>query len=161
VNVIVRGGSAIPPRGSTEIQAGDELHILVRREVYSEVERLSSQWRDGPIGAPPPPTPPIRGAPRPFNVRPWTDADGDPGRPDEIDGIRVVGRVRTRRDRPGALLALEDGRYAVTGDGVVALGGRNLLARWCIRRADLSLPEPEVRAWWQEVIGVLSGPVAR
>ena len=161
VNVIVRGGSAIPPRGSTEIQAGDELHILVRREVYSEVERLSSQWRDGPIGAPPPPTPPIRGAPRPFNVRPWTDSDGDPGRPDEIDGIRVVGRVRTRRDRPGALLALEDGRYAVTGDGVVALGGRNLLARWCIRRADLSLPEPEVRAWWQEVIGVLSGPVAR
>jgi potassium/hydrogen antiporter len=161
VNVIVRGGSAIPPRGSTEIQAGDELHILVRREVYSEVERLSSQWRDGPIGAPPPPTPPIRGAPRPFNVRPWTDADGDAGRPDEIDGIRVVGRVRTRRDRPGALLALEDGRYAVTGDGVVALGGRNLLARWCIRRADLSLPEPEVRAWWQEVIGVLSGPVAR
>ena len=161
VNVIVRGGSAIPPRGSTEIQAGDELHILVRREAYSEVEQLSSQWRDGPIGAPPPPTPPIRGAPRPFNVRPWTDADGDPGRPDEIDGIRVVGRVRTRRDRPGALLALEDGRYAVTGDGVVALGGRNLLARWCIRRANLSLPEPEVRAWWQEVIGVLSGPVAR
>jgi cell volume regulation protein A len=161
VNVIVRGGSAIPPRGSTEIQAGDELHILVRREAYSEVEQLSSQWRDGPIGAPPPPTPPIRGAPRPFNVRPWTDADGDPGRPDELDGIRVVGRVRTRRDRPGALLALEDGRYAVTGDGVVALGGRNLLARWCIRRANLSLPEPEVRAWWQEVIGVLSGPVAR
>ncbi len=161
VNVIVRGGSAIPPRGSTEIQAGDELHILVRREAYSEVERLSSQWRDGPIGEPPPPTPPIRGAPRPFKVRPWTDADGDPGRPDEIDGVRVVGGVRTRRDRPGALLALEDGRYAVTGDGLVALGGRNLLARWCIRRASLSPPEPEVRAWWQEVIGVLSGPVAR
>jgi potassium/hydrogen antiporter len=161
VNVIVREGTAIPPRGSTVIQAGDELHILVRREAHPEVERLSERWRDGPIGEPPPPTPPIRGAPRPFKVRPWTDTDGDPGRPDEIDGIRVVGRVRTRRDRPGALLALEDGRYAVTGDGVVAVGGRNLLARWCIRRADQSLPEPEVRAWWQEVIGVLSGPVAR
>jgi potassium/hydrogen antiporter len=161
VNVIVREGTAIPPRGSTVIQAGDELHILVRREAHPEVERLSERWRDGPIGEPPPPTPPIRGAPRPFKVRPWTDADGDPGRPDEIDGIRVVGRVRTRRDRPGALLALEDGRYAVTGDGVVAVGGRNLLARWCIRRADQSPPEPEVRAWWQEVIGVLSGPVAR
>jgi potassium/hydrogen antiporter len=161
VNVIVRGGSAIPPRGSTVIEAGDELHILVRREAHAEVDRLSQQWRDGPVGEPPPPTPPIRGAPRPFKVRPWTEADGDPGSPDEIDGIRVVGRVRTRRDRPGALLALEDGRYAVTGDGVVALGGRNLLARWCIRRAGLSAPEPEVRAWWQEVIGVLSGPVAR
>jgi potassium/hydrogen antiporter len=161
VNLVVRAGSAIPPRGSTEIQADDELHILVRREAYSEVERLSSQWRDGPIGEPPPPTPPIRGAPRPFKVRPWTAADGDPGRPEEIDGVAVVGRVRTRRDRPGALLALADGRYAVTGDGLVAMGARNLLARWCIRRADLSPPEPEVRAWWQEVIGVLSGPVAR
>jgi hypothetical protein len=40
----------------------------------------------------------------------------------------------------------------------VALGGRNLLARWCIRRAGLSAPDPQARAWWQEVIGVLSGP---
>jgi potassium/hydrogen antiporter len=161
VNVIVREGTAIPPRGSTVIQAGDELHILVRREAHPEVERLSERWRDGPIGEPPPPAPPIRGAPQPFKVRPWTKLDGDPGRPDEIDGVEVVGRVRTRRDRPGALLALADGRYAVAGDGLVALGGRNLLARWCIRRADLSAPDPQARAWWQEVIGVLSGPVAR
>jgi potassium/hydrogen antiporter len=159
--VIVREGTAIPPRGSTEIQAGDELHILVRREAHPEVERLSERWRDGPIGEPPPPAPPIRGAPQPFKVRRWTELDGDPGRPDEIDGVEVVGRVRTRRDRPGALLALADGRYAVAGDGLVALGGRNLLARWCIRRADLSAPDPQARAWWQEVIGVLSGPVAR
>jgi potassium/hydrogen antiporter len=158
VNVIVREGTAIPPRGSTVIQAGDELHILVRREAHPEVERLSERWRDGPIGEPPPPAPPIRGAPQPFKVRPWTELDGDPGRPDEIDGVEVVGRVRTRRDRPGALLALADGRYAVAGDGLVALGGRNLLARWCIRRAGLSAPDPQARAWWQEVIGVLSGP---
>jgi cell volume regulation protein A len=161
VNVIVRRGSAIPPRGSTEIEAGDELHVLVRREAHPEVERLSEQWREGPVGEPPPPEPPIRGAPRPFKVRPWTNADGDPGRPSEVDGVAVVGRVRTRRDRPGALLALADGRYAVTGDGLLAMGGRNLLARWCIRRAGLTTPEPEERAWWQEVIGVLSGPVAR
>jgi potassium/hydrogen antiporter len=161
VNVIVRRGSAIPPRGSTEIEAGDELHVLVRREAHPEVERLSERWRDGPVGEPPPPEPPIRGAPRPFKVRPWTNADGDPGRPSEVDGVAVVGRVRTRRDRPGALLALADGRYAVTGDGLVAMGGRNLLARWCIRRAGLTTLEPEERAWWQEVIGVLSGPVAR
>jgi cell volume regulation protein A len=161
VNVIVRQGAAIPPRGSTEIEAGDELHVLVRREAHHEVERLSERWRDGPVGEPPPPEPPIRGAPKPFKVRPWTDADGDPGRPGEIDGVAVVGRVRTRRDRPGALLVLADGRYAVTGDGLVAMGGRNLVARWCIRRAGLSKLEPEERAWWQEVIGVLSGPVAR
>jgi cell volume regulation protein A len=161
VNVIVRDGSAIPPRGSTEIEAGDELHILVRRAAHEEVEGLSERWRRGPVGEPPPPEPPIRGAPRPFKVRPWEDAEGDPGRPEHVDGVPVVGRVRTRRDRPGALLVLADGRFAVTGDGMVAMGGRALLARWCIRRAGLGTPEPEERAWWQEVIGVLSGPTAR
>jgi potassium/hydrogen antiporter len=161
VNVIVRDGSAIPPRGSTEIEAGDELHILVRRAAHEEVEGLSERWRRGPVGEPPPPEPPIRGAPRPFKVRPWEDAEGDPGRPEHVDGVPVVGRVRTRRDRPGALLVLADGRFAVTGDGLVAMGGRALLARWCIRRAGLGTPEPEERAWWQEVIGVLSGPTAR
>ena len=161
VNVIVRQGSAIPPRGSTEIQAGDELHVLVRREAHEEVERLSEQWRHGPVGEPPPPEPPIRGAPKVFTARLWRDADGDPGSPGEVDGVPVVGRIRTRRDRPGALLALSDGRFAVTGEGVVAIGGRNLLARWCVQRADVSGLEPEARAWWQEVIGVLSGPPAR
>ena len=161
VNVIVRQGSAIPPRGSTEIQAGDELHVLVRREAHEEVERLSEQWRHGPVGEPPPPEPPIRGAPKVFTTRLWTDADGDPGSAREVDGVPVVGQIRTRRDRPGALLALSDGRFAVTGEGVVAIGGRNLLARWCVQRADVAGLEPQARAWWQEVIGVLSGPPAR
>ena len=161
VNVIVRQRSAIPPRGSTEIQAGDELHVLVRREAHEEVERLSERWREGPIGEPPPPLPPLRGVPQVFTTRPWGDADGDPGRPDAVDGVPVVGQVRTRRDRPGALLTLADGRFAVTGDGVVAIGGRNQVARWCVGRADRREVEPEERAWWQEVIGVLSGPAAR
>ena len=38
VNVIVRDGRAIPPRGSTELREGDELHILVRSELRDEVE---------------------------------------------------------------------------------------------------------------------------
>jgi potassium/hydrogen antiporter len=160
VNVIVREGTAIPPRGSTVIQAGDELHILVRREAHPEVERLSERWRDGPIGEPPPPRPPIRGVPQVFFARQWTDADGDLSRPETVDGVPVVGMVRTRRDEPGALVALADGRYAVTGGGVVAVGGRNLLAQWCLQRAELEHVGPEERAWWQEVIGVLRGPAA-
>jgi cell volume regulation protein A len=160
VNVIVRQRSAIPPRGSTEIQARDELHVLVRREAHEEVERLSDRWRAGPIGEPPPPMPPLRGVPQVFTARRWRDSDGDPGRPDVVDGVPVVGQVRTRRDRPGALLTLADGRFAVTGDDVVAIGGRSQLARWCVGRADREI-EPEERAWWQEVIGVLSGPAAR
>src|SRR5215475_7141218 len=41
VNVIVRDGHAIPPRGSTELHDGDELHVLVRGELRDEVERLT------------------------------------------------------------------------------------------------------------------------
>ena len=36
--------------------------------------------------------------------------------------------LRNRRDRVGALVALADGRYAVTGAGLVAIGGRRALA---------------------------------
>jgi cell volume regulation protein A len=49
VNVIVRGGRAIPPRGSTKLAAGDTLHILVRSEVASELYPLLERWRTGPI----------------------------------------------------------------------------------------------------------------
>ena len=41
VNVIVRDGAAIPPRGSTELREGDELHVLVRGELREEVEELT------------------------------------------------------------------------------------------------------------------------
>ena len=48
VNVIVRDGHAIPPRGSTELREGDELHILVRGELREEVEELTGRWAQGP-----------------------------------------------------------------------------------------------------------------
>jgi cell volume regulation protein A len=160
VNVIVREGAVIPPRGSTEIQAGDELHILVRRPAHDEVEGLTERWRHGPLAEPPPPPPPLRGAPRVFTARPWRSEDGDPGRPEQLDGVPVVTRLRTRRDRAGALVALADGRLAVTGDDVLALGGRRMLARWCTERID-GTGDPAARAWWQEVVGVLSSPAPR
>jgi cell volume regulation protein A len=56
VNVIVRGDQAIPPRGSTRLQAGDRLHLLLRQEAYDEVMDLVERWRSGPLG--PPPRPP-------------------------------------------------------------------------------------------------------
>ena len=70
VNVIVRDGRAIPPRGSTEIQAGDELHVLVRGELRDEVDELTGRWHNGPIGEAPPPRRPLRGAPQIFTVHP-------------------------------------------------------------------------------------------
>jgi potassium/hydrogen antiporter len=154
VNVIVRDGRAIPPRGSTEVREGDELHILVRGELRDGVEELTRQWHTGPVGKPPPPTLAPRGAPQIFTVRPGGDVE-DPSAPGEIDGIAVVAILRSRRDRSSSLVALADGRYAVTTETVVALGGRQALARWCERRALRCGDDPAERAWWQEAIGAL------
>jgi cell volume regulation protein A len=154
VNVIVRDGRAIPPRGSTTLHEGDELHILVRGELREEVEELTRQWHQGPVGAPPPPQLPPRGAPQIFSVRPGGEIE-DPSAPRDIDGIAVVSILRSRRDRGSALVALADGRYAVTTETVVALGSRQALARWCERRAERSGDDSSERAWWQEAIGAL------
>ena len=117
VNVIVRDGDAIPPRGSTELREGDELHVLVRGELREEVEELTRHWHEGPIGTPPPPPLPRRAAPQVFTVRPARDDGDDPSAPSEVDGIPVLAVLRSRRDRASALVALADGRYAVIGRG--------------------------------------------
>jgi cell volume regulation protein A len=51
VNVIVRGGRAIPPRGSTRVSTGDVLHVMVTRAVVSEMYPLLERWRKGPMRA--------------------------------------------------------------------------------------------------------------
>lgn len=155
VSVIVRRDEALLPRGSTPIEAGDRLHILVREPVRRSVEELFDRWRSGPIGVDQPaPAAPL-GRATIFSVRAWAPADGDPGDPATVAGTPVLRRLRTRRGSAGALVQLEDGRLAVTGDGVVAVGGSRQLFRYCrerIRRA----ADPESRAWWQEVAGVVS-----
>ena len=154
VNVIVRDGHAIPPRGSTELQEGDELHILVRSELREEVEALTEIWTKGPIGRQRPPSLPRRGASQVFTVRPVRP--GEEREPeDELDGIPVLAVMRTRSEGSGAMLALADGRYAVTSDSVIAVGGRRALADWCERRAERADVEAAERAWWQEVTGAL------
>jgi cell volume regulation protein A len=154
VNVIVRDGHAIPPRGSTELRQGDELHILVRGELREEVEAMTATWTKGPVGRPPPPPLPHRAASQIFSVRPAREGD-DPMALSEVDGIPVLSVLRSRRDGVGAMAALADGRYAVTSDDVVAVGGRRALAGWCERRAARSGVDQAERAWWQEVTGAL------
>lgn len=152
VNVIVRDGNAMPPRGSTELQVGDELHILVRSELREEVEALTGHWAKGPIGRPAPPALPRRGASQVFTVRP---ARGDEELGEEIDGIPVVRVMRDRSERGAYLVALADGRYAVLSAGLVAIGGRRALAGWCEGRAAREDVDASERAWWQEVTGAL------
>jgi potassium/hydrogen antiporter len=154
LNVIVRGDQAIPPRGSTRIEPGDRLHVLVRQEVAIEFQQLLERWRNGPIG----PTRMSRPLPHSSIVtsRPLEEDDGDPGRPQCVDGIVVVDQLRTRRDRAGALVALADGRYAFTGP-VVAVGPSQPLQDLARRRLGRAGDDAE-RAWWREVIGALALP---
>ena len=160
VSVIVRGDEALLPRGSSRLQTDDRLHILLREPVRREVEALFERWRSGPIGEPEAPALPIQGRTAIFAVRPWRAEYGDPAAPAAIDGIAVQRRMRTRRGAAGALVQLEDGRFALTGEGVLAMGGARQVTRYCrdrIRRSS----DDEARAWWQEAAGALSERVLR
>jgi potassium/hydrogen antiporter len=156
VNVIVRGDQAIPPRGSTRLQRGDRLHVLIRQESVRRVSSVVARWRDGPIGRPP--RPPKRTPARQaiFSAWRWSDRDGDSARPYRVHGQAVVEQLRIRRDVPGGLWVLADGRYAVTGP-VAAIGGAKDLADWAARR--LAAASADERAWLQTVIGVLAADV--
>jgi cell volume regulation protein A len=161
VNLIVREGAAIPPRGSTQIEAGDELHVIARREAIPAVEALTERWRTGPLGEPPPKLLPIRGAPQVFTVRRRTADDGDPAMPKALEGVEVSVRLRVRRDAPGTLVGLADGRYGVTSRELIAVGGRRQMADWVARRAQREDLAPAERAWWEEVAGALNAPAPR
>jgi potassium/hydrogen antiporter len=153
VNVIVRGDEALPPRGSTRVEPGDRLHVLVRQEVAEEVEELIVQWRTGPLERGQRPRRPGSRAPV-FSVRPWSHSDGDAGSPDDVDGVPVVEQLRTRRDVAGALVALADGRYAVTGPFLATGGARSVEMH--ARRRLLRAHADSERAWWQEVLGAVA-----
>ena len=153
LNVIIRGEQAIPPRGSTRVEAGDRLHVLVRQEVAIEFGELMDRWRTGPLG----PTEHRKAVTRGstvFSSRPWAEADGDPSRPGEVNGVAVIEQLRTRRDVAGALVALADGRFAYTGP-TVAIGSPTQLQDAARRRLRDAKSDAEA-AWWRDVIGALA-----
>ena len=49
VSLIVRGNEALLPRGSTRLEEGDRLLVLVRREVAEDLPALLERWRKGPV----------------------------------------------------------------------------------------------------------------
>ena len=65
----------------------------------------------------------------------------------------VVTHLRVRRDRPGSLVALEDGRYAITGPLLIA-GSRDGLTTYARRRA--AVAGADDRAWLQTVVAALA-----
>jgi cell volume regulation protein A len=154
LSVIVRGEEAVLPRGSTRIEAGDRLHVVVRREVAAQMPGVVERWETGPIGAEPAEARAVPGA-GVFSSRPWDEErDGDAAYPETIDGVDVRDHLRTRRDRRGALVTLSDGRYALTGPTLAVGGGRQLQAY--ARRRLARETDDTARAWWQEVIGALA-----
>lgn len=161
VNLIVREGEALPPRGSTVIEAGDEVHLMIRREQRSMMKELTKRWREGPLGDPPLPAGAMRGSPQVFSVRPTTAGDGNTGAPTAVNGIPVVRVLRSRSDRSAAVVALADGRFAVTGPELIAFGGKRILADWCAARARREGVGPQDRAWWQEAVGAMNAPGLR
>jgi cell volume regulation protein A len=154
VSVIVRDGRAIPPRGSTQLRTGDELHLLISEESAHAVRSLLSRWRSGPIGPPPRPPRPVTGRRPIFSVWTWDeDRDGDVSRPRAVAGQPVIEQLRIRRDQPGGLWVLADGRYALTGP-LAAAGSRRDLTEWARRR--MRRGQADERAWLQNVIGALA-----
>ena len=155
VNVIVRDGRGhSTARLHSSRGRQDRLHLLIRQEVAQEVRDLLDRWRTGPIGPGTVERPRLAGVSRVFHTRRWTDEDGDAQRPAEVAGLRVIDRMRSRRDVPGALVLLEDGRYAITGP-VLALGSRQALSDWVRRRIRSGVSDTE-RVWWEEVLGALA-----
>ncbi|HYH59309.1 MAG TPA: potassium/proton antiporter [Thermoleophilaceae bacterium] len=159
LNLLIRGNQALLPRGSTRIESGDRLHLIVRQEAAVELRELMSRWRSGPVGVRRRPVRKHLTRQTPFVLRPWGHPgdQGDPSRPEAVHGVDVIDQIRTRRDgRPGAVVLLEDGRYAFTGT-VVALGTPSQVQMAARRRLRLAKTDSE-RAWWREAIGALAAP---
>ena len=154
------GQQALPPRGSTRIESNDRLHIIVRQEVSVEMGVLMERWRDGPIGVSRRPVRRSGTRQTPFSMRPWGSHPGDagtPAHPETVQGVDVIDQLRTRRDgRDGAVVLLEDGRYAFTGP-IIALGTASQVQMAARRRLRLAKTDSE-RAWWREAIGSLAAP---
>jgi cell volume regulation protein A len=128
--------------------------MIVRQEVAVEFEDVMRMWREGPLEAHKRPRPRVLSRPAVTSVRPWQDSDGDPSRPTHIGNLEVVDQLRTRRDQPGALVALADGRFAVTGP-LMAIGPAGELQGVARRRLARAGSAAD-RAWWQEVVGALA-----
>ena len=122
-----------------------------------ELRGLLERWRTGPLGPTRRTRPLPRAAPRPFTMRPWDPADGDAAAPHAIGRTAVHDQLRTRRDgAAGALVVLEDGRYAFTG-AILAIGTRIAVQDAARRQLRLTEDDSE-RGWWRQVIGALAAP---
>jgi cell volume regulation protein A len=145
VTVVVRDDEALPPKPWTQVEAGDVVHLLARSEVVPAVEALMEAW-DRAAAYPGAAVAPTLGtAARP--VPAFVDTSFDP---EIIGGVPVIDALRHRGDAPGALLLLENGSYALTGDSLIS-GHVNLIRQYAHQRF-AATPVPRERVWWRDVL---------
>ena len=138
-----RGGGRPPARGGAQRGGGRRWRAC------------STAGARGPLVSDAKPPRELVSSPGVFTSRPWNEEeDGAPSHPRELLGLEVRDHLRTRRDTPGALLVLVDGRYAITGP-TLAVGGSRQVQAYARRRLARETDET-ARAWWQEVIGALA-----
>jgi potassium/hydrogen antiporter len=131
------------------------LSTVVQGSTFEPLARRLGVTTDDPALAELPlPRRPARSTALVSTMRPWTKDDGDPAYPRQVAGLSVVRQLRTRLDRPGALVELDDGRYAFTGP-VLAMGSASALQAAGRRRLERATTDAE-REWWREVIGELA-----
>ena len=137
VSVIVREDEALLPRGSTEIEAGDRLHILVRGQVRDSVEDLFERWRLGPLAEPEPSVPVLAGRPPIFSVKPLAGGDGRPGAPQTAStGWRCAGRCGRGASNPERSCCWQTAVWRSPGAAWWPLGGARQLFRYCRERIE-------------------------
>jgi cell volume regulation protein A len=114
---------------------------------------LTSSWRTGPIGPRARPLRAARSSSSIFTTRPWEESDGDATRPARVGDQDVIDLLRLRRDAPGSLVVLADGRYALCGP-VLVVGARRQVTDWIERRMR-DAGEAE-RAWLRTALGAVA-----
>jgi potassium/hydrogen antiporter len=131
------------------------LSTLVQGATFEPLaKRLRATSTEPALAERPPPPRPARSSALVSTTRPWRRSDGDPAFPRRVAGRSVVRQLRTRLDRPGALVELDDGRYAFTGP-VLAVGSASALQTVARGRLGRASADPEIE-WWREVIGALA-----
>ena len=90
-----------------------------------------------------------------LTVRAWSPSDGNPGSPEHVLGIPVERLLAKRPDAPGALVALADRRFALTGP--IAAIGRHRMLRTYVRGRARTKTDRAYRAWLAEVSAMLEG----
>ena len=150
VSLVVRGEEALLPRGSTRLEEGDRLLVLVRREVVRELPQLIERWRRGPITSRCA-RPHLHGQRAGLHGQALERGGRRPGAP--ARGPRESGRRARAHAARRARSARHPRRRPLRRHGADPDDGPPGQVQSQARRRLIRATDDAERAWWQEVIG--------